>query len=110
MALPNNYITKYANPKTNIIACLDCGDYHEQGTICRTCYQKVKTETENIHEQMFKTEKFKYNYPPKEIALMYKDEQSSKETLEAKNKVVVEIPRNRPSWFNSDLLKKVTTK
>ena len=65
----NNFITKYSRPKSNIIECLDCGSYHEKGTICGKCYEVVKTETEEIQKQMFKKDSFKYNYPTKEVNL-----------------------------------------
>ena len=39
---PNNRITKWAMPKRNITTCLDCGSYHEMGTICGKCYETVK--------------------------------------------------------------------
>ena len=35
-------MTKWASPKTNITTCLDCGSYHEVGTICGSCYMKLK--------------------------------------------------------------------
>jgi hypothetical protein len=47
---------------------LDCGSYHEKGTICGKCYSKVKTETEEIQDQLFKDDNFKYNYPVSEVS------------------------------------------
>ena len=35
-------MTKWATTKTNITTCLDCGSYHEIGTICGNCYMKLK--------------------------------------------------------------------
>jgi ribosomal protein L32 len=40
--LPNNLITKYGRPKNNITECLDCGSFHENGTICTKCYEVGK--------------------------------------------------------------------
>lgn len=110
LQLPNNRITKYATPKTNIKACLDCGDYHEIGTICGSCYAKVKAETKSLQEEMFKNDSFKYEYPSSEVAFLYKGEEGAKENLERQNKVVVEVPKERPSWFSNNLLSKVNTK
>ncbi len=108
MRLPNNFITKYATPKTNITACLECGSYHEIGTICGKCYEKVKMETKNIQDQIFDKDEFKYNYPTKEIKIVYSNEE--KELPKEENKVIIEIPRERPSWFSKNLLTKVSTK
>ena len=48
---------------------MDCGSYHEKGTICGKCYSKVKTETEEIQDQLFKDDNFKYNYMTFQITL-----------------------------------------
>ena len=59
---------------------------------------------------MFKNDKFKYEYPSNEIAFLYEGEEGVKESLEKENKVVIEVPKERPSWFNNNLLSKVNTK
>ena len=110
MPLPNSLITKYAKPKTNIMECLDCGSYHEKGTICGKCYSKVKNETKDIFDEMNKDDKFKYKYPSKEIAFLYQGEEQAKEGLEKENKVVVQLSKKRPSWFSNSLFTKVSTK
>ena len=50
--LSNNWITKYSRPKTNIIACLECGSYHEKGTVCGKCYESIKEKTLKMQEEM----------------------------------------------------------
>jgi len=107
LRLPNNFITKYATPKTNIITCLG-GNYCEIGTICSKCYARVKAETKALQDQLFSSEAFKYQYPTKEVAFVYENEDKSK--VEKLNKLVVEVPRKRPSWFSDTLLTKVSTK
>lgn len=59
---------------------------------------------------MFETESFQYQHPTKEVAFVYENEKDSKETLENMNRVVVEVKRERPSWFSNSLLTKLTTK
>ena len=49
-------MTKWASPKTNITTCLDCGSYHEVGTICGSCYMKLK---KSIKAKTDETEKVK---------------------------------------------------
>ncbi|CAF1016893.1 unnamed protein product [Brachionus calyciflorus] len=110
LPLPNNFITKYSRPKTNIITCLECGNHHERGTLCGKCYEKVKIETQKVHEEMFKNENFKKSHPAKEVKFLYEDD--SRENLDqiTKNELFVEIPNKRPSWFTSDLVTKVFSK
>ena len=110
LPLPNNFITKYSRPKTNIITCLECGNHHEKGTLCGKCYEKVKLETEKVHEVMFKNEQFKHNYPAKEVKFVYENDDKQSLKSNEKNEIFVEIPKKRPSWFNNDLITKVTSK
>ena len=104
----NNFITKYSRSKTNIVACLDCGSYHEIGCICTKCYEIVKKETQEIHEKILSDDQLRFNYPTKEIEIAYEGE-SVDETKREKN-VIVELPKPRPNWFGKNLLTKVTTK
>jgi large subunit ribosomal protein L32 len=99
-------LTKWATPKTNIIICLDCGSFHEKGSICGKCYQKVKVETALIHEEIFKKNEFKNAYPTKEIGVKYANDPKN----DAGGKVIVEIPKNRPAWFDNNLLTRVNSK
>lgn len=98
-------IYKYSKPKTNIITCLDCGGYHEKGTLCGKCYEKVKAETKAVQDQIFKNDEFRYNYPNKEIELKYENDSVAEEKSE--KKILVEIPRKRPEWFDSNLMSKI---
>ena len=106
MPLPNNFITKYSKPKTNIMTCLECGNYFEKGTLCGQCYEKVRMETQKVQEEMFKKDQFNYNYPNKEIQFVYQGEEKEQNS----NKLFIEMPSKRPSWFNSDLITRVTSK
>lgn len=106
LPLANNFITKYSKPKTNIMTCLECGSYHEKGTLCGKCYEKVKLETQKVQEEMLKNDQFKYNYPNKEIKFVYQGEEKELKS----NELIIEVPSKRPSWFNSDLITKVTSK
>ena len=58
---------------------------------------------------MFKDEKYKYNYPAKEVKLLYEDDDKELKKKDTKN-VFVEIPKKRPIWFNDNLAAKVATK
>ena len=58
-------------------------------------------------EQMNKDE-IRFNHPQKEIVFVYKGEDGLKETLQ-ENKKIVEVPKERPSWFNNNLFAKKST-
>ena len=104
---PSSGVNKYAKVKTNLIACLECGSYHEIGRICGSCYEKVKEETKKMmaNLNLSKTDGI---VPAKEVAYFYNNEKPNEE--EVKDKFIVEIPDDRPKWFNNNLYSKVTTK
>ena len=105
--MPNNGITKYCTPKTNLLACLDCGDYHEVGTICGSCYAKVKAETKALQDQMFASDEFQYQHPAKEVAFVYDTDEGTRERLD---RAVIKVSRKRPDWFSDSLLTKISPK
>lgn len=49
------------------------------------------------------------NQLQQEVAYVYQNEVELKKDLESKNKRVFEIPKERPKWFNSNLLTKIRT-
>jgi large subunit ribosomal protein L32 len=109
--LPNSLLTKYATPKTNIITCLDCGAYHEKGTLCGECYRKVKEETKALQDAMFKkSEHFRDAYPAKEIAFAYENDDKEEVIKQSNGRVIVEVPKKRPTWFSNNLLTKVSSR
>jgi len=117
MPLNNNQITKQARAKTNIVACLDCGLYHEIGTICGNCYQRIRKETMLIQDQLMNNEKFRYNGEApldRELKISYEDDasrQQQEQEVDGQNRLVVEMPKKRPSWFNQNLFgSKINTK
>lgn len=38
--------------KRNLVACLECGYWHERQTLCANCYSKVQAETARIRAQL----------------------------------------------------------
>ena len=47
------YGQKLWKPKRNIATCQECGGFFEYGTICRSCYTKVSTQTKELAEKKF---------------------------------------------------------
>jgi len=71
---------------------------------------KVKEETDKVQEEILIKDQFKYNYPAKELAISYEDDaKTDDESTKSGKKIIVEIPKKRPSWFSKDLTTKVIT-
>jgi len=67
------------------------------------CYEQVKLETKKLKRSM-DIETFRYNYPQKEVAYVYEDD--DKKHPAYKGQHIVEVEAKRPSWFPNNLLKK----
>ena len=104
---PSSGISKYAQIKTNIIACFECGSYHQIGRLCSTCYDKVRSETIKMMKE-FRSNKPEGVDPAKEVAFVYNNESPNEEVT--KDKFVVKVAGDRPKWFDNNLYTKVTTK
>ena len=88
-------------PKNNIIVCDNCGHHHELHTICGNCYKKVREETDLIIKKM--GQHLSYDKPiEKEVHIRYTNDTES----DLKDKIVVEMERQRPEWFAKNLLSK----
>ncbi|XP_013786713.1 39S ribosomal protein L32, mitochondrial-like [Limulus polyphemus] len=89
-------------PKKNILICNECGHFHEAHTICGNCYEKVKQETQLLQEEIQK--ELSLEPVEKEVVIVYQKE--PKDYLKVQGKRIVEIPRERPSWFSKNILEK----
>lgn len=105
-------MTKWAKVKTNIVTCLECGSYHERGTICGKCYSRVKEETKRLHELMFDKDGRYIKadaYPTKEVRFVYEGEKDAASASKEAEVNLVEVPKKRPSWFDNNLATKVSS-
>ncbi|XP_074653201.1 large ribosomal subunit protein bL32m-like [Tubulanus polymorphus] len=91
-------------PKKHIVACLDCGNYHEKHTICGHCYEKVKKETQAMQEALG-VDTLKFQAPTSELKFLYKDENKDN-IARHQEKFIVEMEKKRPEWFPQVLLTK----
>ncbi|XP_076346481.1 mitochondrial ribosomal protein L32 [Tachypleus tridentatus] len=89
-------------PKKNILICNECGHFHEAHTICGNCYEKVKQETRLLQEEIQKD--LSLEPVEKEVVIVYQKE--PKDYMNVQGKRIVEIPRERPSWFSRNILEK----
>jgi large subunit ribosomal protein L32 len=117
-----NKIQKFMTPKANLVACLECGSFHERHTICGefssfdtqhtlhqiffslcsgTCYDKVRQETKALREAMGE-DVYKHDAPRSEVAYVYQGEDKE----EHSGKFIVEIDRPRPEWFAKNMVSK----
>lgn len=104
--LPMSLMIKYGTPRQDLHQCLECGTWHEKKTICGKCYDRIRQETEEMKKSFPNQDEFRYNYPPEEIVYVYKNDPP---VSPEPNKRIVEMPRERPSWFSKNLIPKINT-
>ncbi|XP_064643547.1 large ribosomal subunit protein bL32m-like [Lineus longissimus] len=88
-------------PKKDIVACLECGHWHQTHTICGHCYEKVKEETKAMQEAMG-YDKLHYDVPHSEVHVLYEGEEEEKQKHQGKH--FIEMKRKRPEWFPKELM------
>lgn len=94
--------------RNDLVICERCGDHHESFSICRTCYLKVREETEAIKKSI--KEQIDPLLPKtKEIHLQFQGEESdqtSSSGTERENLCIIEMDHPRPKWFSKNLTAK----
>ncbi|KAK9503909.1 hypothetical protein O3M35_010371 [Rhynocoris fuscipes] len=100
------YHWKMLVPKTNILVCNTCGHYHEAGVICGNCYKTIRQETEAIQKAI--EAELKLEPITKEVVVLYDNEIEGKSSEFWQGKRIVEMKKERPSWFSKNLLQKST--
>lgn len=83
--------------KRDLMICDECGSWHEMSNICQLCYDKVKEETRIIQDAIMK----KLGLRPVEKEVNYK--YANDDVRLADDPYFVEIPKERPVWFASNL-------
>jgi len=103
-----NWLWKMLIPKYNIRICETCGHHYEAKHLCRNCYERVKAETEVIRKKI--EADIGRNPEDKGVVILYENEKNVMEATELKqsDRMIVEIPKERPAWFSSNLLQKTT--
>lgn len=87
--------------------CDSCGDFFDPRTICATCYNKVRKETNEIKEKIMK--KIGLSPDDKQVVVLYDGESGESQPDEFWNgKRIVEMEKPRPTWFSKNLLQKST--
>lgn len=99
------YHQKILTPKTNIRMCHTCGDHHEIGILCPTCYKRIMNETKEMRQAI--KEKLGLQPIEKEVVVLYENEKNDLDG-EYNGQPIVEMPKPRPAWFSKNLLQQST--
>ena len=103
--LPMSLMIKYGTPRQDLHQCLECGTWHEKKTICGHCYDRIRKETQAMKDAYPNKDEFNHDHPQQEIVYVYKNDQKNSDPT----KRIVEIPRERPTWFSKNLIPKINT-
>ncbi|XP_056637664.1 39S ribosomal protein L32, mitochondrial [Diorhabda sublineata] len=103
-----NYVLKLLTPRKDLRTCNVCGDDHQAGVLCPTCYRKVINETKEMQEQI--QNELQLEPVEKEVVVLYDGEKDEKPEEFFKGKRIVEMKKARPSWFSKNLLQETTQK
>ncbi|XP_060077237.1 large ribosomal subunit protein bL32m-like [Ylistrum balloti] len=90
------YLNKRQNIQTDIVSCLHCGGFHKRNTICGTCYDMVRKETQEMMKKI--GDHLEYDSPHSELAVIYEGEEEEREKLH--DKFIVQMDKPRPKWFS----------
>lgn len=101
-----DYIWKLYKPRTNLQICRTCGHDHEIGILCKHCYDKIQEETKLMQGEIQK--ELEINPIEKEVVVLYDGEKQQQPSEFWEGKRIVEINKQRPSWFSKNLLQKTT--
>ncbi|CAH1118967.1 unnamed protein product [Phaedon cochleariae] len=102
------YVLKILTPRTDLKTCNVCGDDHEAGVLCPTCYKRVIEETKAMQEAI--QSELKLEPVEKEVVVLYEGEKNNKPEEFFEGKRIVEMQKQRPAWFSKNLLQQTTQK
>ncbi|KAF2905523.1 hypothetical protein ILUMI_00656 [Ignelater luminosus] len=101
-----DYVLKILLPRKNLRVCNVCGDDHEVGVLCPTCYKKVIDETKEMQDAI--QNELRLSPVEKEVVVLYDGEKNEKPSEYWQGKRVVEMKKSRPAWFSKNLLQQTT--
>ncbi|GJQ82017.1 mRpL32 [Trypoxylus dichotomus] len=100
------YVDKLLRPKTILRTCNVCGDDHEVGVLCPSCYKQVIEETKAMQDKI--QEELQLNPVENEVVILYDGEKDEKPSEFWEGKRIIEMKRPRPSWFSKNLTQQTT--
>ncbi|XP_060841233.1 large ribosomal subunit protein bL32m [Rhopalosiphum padi] len=102
-----NDFYKILLPRTDLLTCNQCGHSYQRRHLCANCYKRVKDETTEFQEVIEK----ELGLKPieQEVVVLYKGEKTKQPVEEFwKGKRIIELKREKPSWFSRNLLQRTT--
>nr|AGM32493.1 39S ribosomal protein L32-like protein [Coptotermes formosanus] len=100
------YVYKLILPKRNLLVCNTCGHHYEANHLCPHCYAKVRAETEAMQSAI--QAELGLNPVEQEVVVLYEGEKTEQPAEFWKGKRIIEMKKERPSWFSKNLLEKST--
>lgn len=86
---------KLYKAKDNLVACPNCGEFHELHTICGKCYEKVREVTNAIKAKMMGYNPYIGERQDKPVHVRFSDDSDEV----SGDKRIIEMDRARPTWF-----------
>lgn len=96
--------TRLLQPIDNLVTCPACSNIHPSDTICDACYAKVHQLTSEIKKKMMQYNPYVGEKQDKEVYVKFRGEPDAPAAV-VKGKRVLEIEKERPTWFKKLTLK-----
>ncbi|CAI2349683.1 unnamed protein product [Caenorhabditis sp. 36 PRJEB53466] len=96
--------TRLLQPIDNLVTCPTCSSHHPSDTICGECYKKVHELTSAIKKKMMAYNPYVGEKQDKELFVRFKGDAPEAADV-VKGKRVIEMEKERPSWFKKIVLK-----
>ncbi|WKX99976.1 hypothetical protein Q1695_014671 [Nippostrongylus brasiliensis] len=90
--------TRLLSPTNDLVTCGSCGSLHEKDTICGKCYEKVRELTNEIKRKMMAYNPYKGERQDKQVFVRFSNDEVVEDGV-LNGKRVIEMERERPTWF-----------
>jgi len=97
---------KMLMPRTDLLTCNQCGHSYQKRHLCPNCYKRVKDETTAFQDAIQK----ELGLEPieQDVIVLYQGEKTKQPEEFWKGKRIIELKREKPSWFCRNLLQRTT--
>ncbi|CAB3402026.1 unnamed protein product [Caenorhabditis bovis] len=98
-------VNRLLKPVDNLVSCPACANIHPSDTICDKCYEKVRLLTNEIKKKMMEYNPYVGERQDKPVHVRFRGDPEEKPQV-VNGKRVIELEKERPSWFRKMLLLK----